>query len=329
MAGSERKQRAVFASVAALVLLGAGASLLLRRSRIERITPAPPRTIPLPADVTLPTSSASQPPTPDALLLVLSPKRLALWPDERALAVPPPDAAKMGFAPSDKKNGRTDLLITPLLEALLPRFSRDAAAPDLLFAIDATVPYRLVEEVISTVAQTGAPRQAILVRSGDRQAVIPIPLEKANSARPCYVEAKRSMQVTTSAIDDAGFLAWAPPFDAGGPAFASSLPSKPPLCLTVIVDDRGFEVHAFGAAFAPGCEESGTGAAVPKHDGAYSFTDLTACAARLKARASEADAIVSATPGTDWQTVVATLDALRGGAEKEPLFPHFALGLPR
>src|ERR1700722_17086096 len=61
----------------------------------------PPSAFALP-DLILPTSTATGPPPGEALVVVLSPRRLAVGAEGRTLAVPPADAAQYGFAITDK-----------------------------------------------------------------------------------------------------------------------------------------------------------------------------------------------------------------------------------
>jgi len=99
----------------------------------------------------------------------------------------------------------------------------------------------------------------------------------------------------------------------------------------VIVAVPGFVVTAAGRRVAPGCHEAGTGTAVPKRDDAYDFAALTACATAIKSSeprfAGETHVTVTADAGVDVQTVVSTIDALRG--PDGSLFPEVALGVPR
>src|SRR3974390_2194865 len=73
----------------------------------------------VPPDVSLPTSTATQAPSRDALLVVLSPRRLALGADGPTLAeVPPPDGAPYGLEARYKESSRSDLRIVPLANAI-------------------------------------------------------------------------------------------------------------------------------------------------------------------------------------------------------------------
>jgi biopolymer transport protein TolR len=126
--------------------------------------------------------------------------------------------------------------------------------------------------------------------------------------------------------------------------FTATIESTPPrgrpgsgtdtgLALTVLVVPDGFSVKAKGGNVAPGCSDTGVGIAVPKKDGAYDYDALKACAARLKSSsasfATESDVTISANPGVKYETVIATLDAVRKNDQGEDLFPHAAFGVAR
>ena len=102
------------------------------------------------------------------------------------------------------------------------------------------------------------------------------------------------------------------------------------LGLTVLVASDGFGVKARGGNVAPGCSDTGAGIAVPKKDGAYDFEGLRACVSHVKGTfADERDATVTANPGVPYQTLVATLDAIRNDKDGKELFPDVALGVAR
>ncbi len=89
--------------------------------------------------------------------------------------------------------------------------------------------------------------------------------------------------------------------------------------------------HGARALRIAGCHEPGGGVTVPRHGDAYDFEALTACAATLKSSeprfATDARVTLSAEAGVDVQTLVSTLDALRGADGQ--LFPEVMLGVPK
>src|ERR1700691_5009558 len=76
-------------------------------------------------------------------------------------------------------------------------------------------------------------------------------------------------------------------------------PTKPSLSLNIIVIDKGFIVSAFGQRIGEGCQGPGSGVAVGMKtaDGAtdYDYSQLAACAKRLKNQVPEAADETSAT----------------------------------
>lgn len=102
--------------------------------------------------------------------------------------------------------------------------------------------------------------------------------------------------------------------------------------LSVLVVDGGFSIKAAGGNVAPGCHDTGAGLAVGKARGDYDFAALQKCALALKGSpdfASDASVTISANPGVRYETVIATMDALRQTADGADLFPDVALGVVR
>ncbi len=109
-------------------------------------------------------------------------------------------------------------------------------------------------------------------------------------------------------------------------------PGGKPLGLTIVVVNEGFAIKASGGNVAPGCEDTGPGLAVGRTKGAYDFGALQSCVTRLKASAAFADersVTVSADPGVPYQTLIATLDAVRQTDDGKDLFPDVALAVAR
>ncbi len=107
----------------------------------------------------------------------------------------------------------------------------------------------------------------------------------------------------------------------------------PSLGLSVLVVDDGFSIKARGGNVAPGCENAGTGLAVGKRDGAYDFAALQRCAEKLKAAspdfADEKSVTISANPAVRYETLIATMDAVRLDDQGADLFPDVSFGVVR
>jgi biopolymer transport protein TolR len=98
------------------------------------------------------------------------------------------------------------------------------------------------------------------------------------------------------------------------------------LNLTVLIVNDGFSLKAAGGNIAPGCLGPGAGIAIPLKNGKYDLEGLTACASHLKKAspefADENQVYISGNPGTDYQTVIDVIDALRADAQGEALFEN-------
>lgn len=110
-------------------------------------------------------------------------------------------------------------------------------------------------------------------------------------------------------------------------------PTTPTLGLTVLVVPDGFSLKARGGNVAPGCSDTGPGIAVPKKDGAYDYTALKACAAKLKNAApefkDEMGVTISANPPIPYQVIVSAMDAVRKDDSGEEMFPEVTFGVAR
>lgn len=108
------------------------------------------------------------------------------------------------------------------------------------------------------------------------------------------------------------------------------------LNLTVLIVNEGFSMKASGGNVAPGCNGVGAGIAIPKDKTKYDYDALKKCAAKLKASNPEFEdeyqVTLSANPGTDYQTVVSVMDALRtkpAPKNADLLFDQVKFGVPR
>ena len=256
----------------------------------------------VPKDLTLPATRATTPLPGDALVVVISRSRLALGANGPTLAPVDPSRWELGLDGRYKKGGERGLLILPLAAALAARGVADAgAAPPVVIAADASVSYAVLTEVVFTLGSNSVNNISLLGRSGAGIATAAITLPQR-----------------------------------GANGFPASTGSEPGLDLTVTIDDTGFAVSARGERMAPGCRARGTAAegggaaTVPKADGSFDDIGLATCAATIKGSApstSDTSATLFAEPGSDVQSVIGAVDALRG--ENGALFPHVALGLVR
>jgi biopolymer transport protein TolR len=105
----------------------------------------------------------------------------------------------------------------------------------------------------------------------------------------------------------------------------SEVPSEA-LNLTVLIVNDGISLKASGGNIAPGCQSPGPGNAVPMKNGKYDLEALTACAAHLKSLspefADENQVYIAANAGTDYQTIIDVIDALRATPQGDVLFDN-------
>jgi biopolymer transport protein ExbD len=105
------------------------------------------------------------------------------------------------------------------------------------------------------------------------------------------------------------------------------------LNLTVFIVNDGFSLKASGGNIAPGCQGAGPGIAIPLRSGKYDYAALTDCAARLKNASSdfqdENQFYIVANPGTDYQTIIDVIDAMRTTPQGDPLFENVNFKVPR
>lgn len=97
--------------------------------------------------------------------------------------------------------------------------------------------------------------------------------------------------------------------------------TTPTLDLTVIIVGDGISMKGRGGNVAPGCKDVGPGITIHGRD----LNALATCAQRLKNLtpefAEEKSVTIAANPDVDFQTIVATMDALR------PMFPNVTFGV--
>jgi biopolymer transport protein TolR len=130
--------------------------------------------------------------------------------------------------------------------------------------------------------------------------------------------------LATVAVTFTATIETTPPASRGS-GVRPDVPSEA-LNLTVFIVNEGFSLKASGGNVAPGCQGIGAGITIPKKGGKYDYDSLTECAARLKNASpdfrDENQAYITANPGTDYQTVIDVIDALRATAQGEPLFDN-------
>ncbi|MFZ5894116.1 MAG: biopolymer transporter ExbD [Myxococcota bacterium] len=105
------------------------------------------------------------------------------------------------------------------------------------------------------------------------------------------------------------------------------------LNLTVFIVNDGFSLKASGGNIAPGCQGIGPGIAIPLKAGKYDYDALTQCASNLKNARPEFEEenqfYIVANPGTDYQTVIDVIDAMRLTPQGRPLFDNVNFKVPR
>ena len=121
------------------------------------------------------------------------------------------------------------------------------------------------------------------------------------------------------------------PPGTGGGGVRQEQPKKS-LGLTIMIVNQGFSIKAQGGNVAPGCDGAGPGIAIPKVNDQYDFAGLQQCVVKLKQAspdfAEETQAFLSGNPGTDYQTLISTMDSIRYDNQGNSLFPdvNFKVG---
>jgi len=137
--------------------------------------------------------------------------------------------------------------------------------------------------------------------------------------------------LATVAVTFTATIDTTPPASKGS-GVRNEVPSEA-LNLTVLIVNDGFSLKASGGNIAPGCLGPGPGIAIPMVNGKYDLGSLTSCADRLKKSsadyADENQVYITANPGTDYQTIVDVIDALRANAQGDVLFDNVNFKVPR
>jgi hypothetical protein len=245
--------------------------------------------------ITLPFSTTTSPVPVGMPRVLISRQAIALAGDSSSLVpLPPPDRWANGVDAAYKRGGPDGLYLVPLAAALT-RAGRGDGAP-LAVGVDASVPYRVLIEVLFTARQSGYERYHLLARTA------------------------------------AGFGAVivTPPTMSGRRLEA---PITPSLNLAVLVVSAGIALKASGGNIAPGCAGVGPGITLPRGPGGLDLAGLRACAAAARQSdprfAQETQAIVIPNPDTPFSEIVAVMDALRVEPSGREGFPDIHFGIAR
>lgn len=130
--------------------------------------------------------------------------------------------------------------------------------------------------------------------------------------------------LATVAVTFTASIETTPPASRGA-GVRSEIPSEA-LNLTVFIVNDGFSLKASGGNIAPGCQGVGPGVSIPRAGGRYDYRALTECAMRLKGASpdyqAETQFYISANPGTEYQTIINVIDAMRSTPNGDPLFEN-------
>ena len=137
--------------------------------------------------------------------------------------------------------------------------------------------------------------------------------------------------LATVAVTFTATIDTTPPASKGS-GVRSEVPSEA-LNLTVFIVNDGFSLKASGGNIAPGCQGQGAGITIPMKNGKYDLEALTVCAARLKGSSAdyqdENQVYITANPGTDYQTIIDVIDALRQSPQGDVLFDNVNFKVPK
>lgn len=117
----------------------------------------------------------------------------------------------------------------------------------------------------------------------------------------------------------------------GGSRVRQDVQSKA-LNLSAWITSQGVSLKTSSGNVAPGCQDYGTGTAIPMKGESVDLKSLTACVKQLKnanpAFKEETQVTITANPNVEYKTVIDVMDALRNEGEEE-LFPDVHFGVPR
>ncbi len=260
----------------------------------------------------VPTSTSKEPMPTDGIAVYVTSKAL-LFGEEKKQLIAIDDQKTLGvggFGASYKTGDGTPL--GPLADAVteLRKAKELAEWVPAALVVDAKTPFRAVAELIGTVQHARFERMFVVVRSDGKLSAITL----STGVRP------------PPPLPDA------PKITPGG-----QVPKGANVTLGIAITERGLMVRAFGRPVGPGCsltssdlDASGSLApTVPIGQDGHDFDTLKSCLRTLRelAEGTHDDRVsVSASPATEWQTVVHVLDTARDDA-KGRLFPEASMTL--
>ena len=258
-----------------------------------------------PDDLDLPHSTATEPLPTEGIPLYVSRSRIFVGPDKREVALlGDRETLKVAGVPAKYKGG-VDQSIQVVIDAVdaIRKEKKVGEWIPAALSVDASLPFRVVSDVLLTVQKSRFDRYTLVVKRDDGS-LAGIGMGKGHQPG----ETK-------------------PPPPPGPDAAVEKDAS---IYLGVRIVDDGYAVRAYNREVGPGCSGFGFGTTVPKKDGAYDTAGLASCVQQLRARAPESHdkfVTVSVAPTVLFSDVVRALDALRTGADGKPLFPDVGLAL--
>jgi hypothetical protein len=255
-----------------------------------------------PDDLDLPHSSSSEALPPEAIPIYVSRSRIFVGFDRREVAVlGDRETSKIAGVPAKYKS--VDQSVTVVVDAV-DAVRKERKLGDWIpavIAVDASIPFHVVGDVVLTVQKARFDRYALVVKRDDGS-LAAIGMGKGHLPTD------------------------APPPAPAGPDAA--VPSDAPIYLGVRVLDDGYMVRAFNREVGPDCTSATFGTTVPKKNGVFDLAGLTHCAEVIRARvpgSPDKFVTVSVGPAIAFSDAVRAIDALRAGGDGKPLFPDVGL----
>lgn len=213
---------------------------------------------------------------------------------EPRVLVPLSSDPSLGADASFKRSGPNDLYLVPLGEALANEKAHGRLHVPLPIVVGASTTYRVLVEALFTAGQSDVGEFTLHEDSLDGRSF---------SFRPPRVSAWRGLDS----------------------------PVERRLNLTALVVTDGIGVKAASGNLAPGCDELGSGLAVPRKNGALDLVLLARCIEKVKAAnpefQSEREATLVANPGIPFREIMDVALTLQGPSQS--VFPELALAVPR
>jgi hypothetical protein len=278
------RRRALLAAALAIAAGGAGAWAWRRgldEAALDTIPPPPPETLAQATrELDLPSSTTgSADHAPDAVSVLVTRTALRVGGDPVPIARFPEGLAPgtTGLPERVKRGGAGNVLVPELgneLEHFGAQSKARGEAPAFAALADASTPYGVIAEVLSTAWAVRFARMDVAVRGRDaRLAWIAVPLESADRVNE----------------------AWR------GPAPALSITGE------------GFALRWGAEKPGPGCDPRTGGTVIPAIEGRYDARGLERCLRRIKAEAPwmdrETRLVLRPRPEVKWQDAVSALDA--------------------